>query len=264
MRDLSEDILEKGLKAIQWSVGKMVEKGKVRGTVEGIMNRIKPTTNLSSAENADFVFEAIIEDLETKKALFSELDGICPEQAIFATNTSAIPITKIAGATRRGARFVGTHFFSPVPMMGIIEIVRGLLTSDETVEIAEHLGKSLGKETLRVNRDVAGFALNRINFPSTIEAIRLVEAGVVNVEDVDKGMRLGFGRPMGLFEVSDLTGLDVALNAMNAVYEETQDEKFHPPMLLQRKVEIGHLGRKTGIGWYRYDEEGKKIGTAEV
>jgi 3-hydroxybutyryl-CoA dehydrogenase len=148
-------------------------------------------------------------------------------------------------------------------MMKIVEIVKGFLTSQETMNVAEHLCKSLGKETIRVNRDLAGFALNRINYPSTIEAIKLVEAGVVSVEDVDKGLRLGFGRPMGPFETSDLAGLDVALNGYSAVYQETQDEKFHPPMLLQRKVKAGQLGRKTGIGWYKYDDKGNKIGPAD-
>ncbi len=263
MRDLTDEIIEKGLKAIKWSVGKLVDKGKVQGTVEEIMGRIQPTTELSKAENADFVFEAIIENLNAKKELFAELDRICPGHTIFATNTSAIPITDIAEATQRGARFIGTHFFSPVPMMGILEIVKGLLTSDETLDVAERLGQNLGKETIRVNRDVAGFALNRISFPSTVESIRLVETGVVSVEDVDKGMRLGYGRRMGPFETTDMTGLDVLFNALNAVYEETRDMKFHPPMLLQRKVKIGHLGRKTGIGWYKYDETGNRIGPAE-
>ncbi len=263
MRDLNDEILEKGLNAVKWSVGKLIEKGKVQGTVEEIMGRIHPTTDLSLAKEADFVFEAIIEDVEIKRTLFSELDRICPDHTILATNTSAIPITNIAEATKRPSKVVGTHFFSPVPMMKIMELVRGLLTSDETLDVAERLGKSIGKQTIRVNRDVAGFALNRINFPSTIEAIKLVEAGVVSVEDVDKGMRLGFGRPMGPFETSDLAGLDVGLNAMSAVYKETQDEKFHPPMLLQRKVKIGHLGRKTGIGWYKYDEKGNKVGPAD-
>lgn len=251
------------LKAINWSVGKLVEKRKVDGTVEEIMGRIHPTTDLLLAKEGDFVFEAIFENLEVKRALFSELDEICPGHTILATNTSAIPITNIAEATKRASKVVGTHFFSPVPMMKILELVKGLLTSDETLEIAERLGKSIGKETIRVNRDVAGFALNRINFPSTIEAIKLVEAGVVSVEDVDKGMRLGFGRPMGPFETSDLAGLDVGLNVMSAVYNETQDEKFQPPMLLQRKVRIGHLGRKTGIGWYKYDDKGNKVGPAD-
>jgi 3-hydroxybutyryl-CoA dehydrogenase len=263
MRDLTDEILDKGLKAIQWSVGKLVEKGKVQGTAEQIMGRIQKTTELSGAAEADFVFEAVIENLDVKRSFFSELDKICSPHTIFGTNTSAIPVTNIAEATKRASKFVGTHFFSPVPMMRIAEIVRGLLTSDETVETAERLCQSLGKETIRVNRDVAGFALNRINFPSTIEAIKLVEAGVVSVEDVDKGMRLGFGRPMGPFETGDMAGLDVGYNAMSAVYKETQDEKFHPPMLLQRKVKIGQLGRKTGIGWYRYDEKGNKVGPAD-
>lgn len=263
MRDLTDEILDKGLKAIQWSVGKMVEKGKVQGTTEAIMGRIRKTTELSGAADADFVFEAVIENMDVKRSLFTELDKICAPHTLFGTNTSAIPVTNIAEATKRASRLVGTHFFSPVPMMRIVEIVRGLLTSDETVETAERLCQSLGKETIRVNRDVAGFALNRINFPSTIEAIKLVEAGVVSVEDVDKGMRLGFGRPMGPFETADMAGLDVGFNAMSAVYAETQDEKFHPPMLLQRKVKIGQLGRKTGVGWYRYDEKGNKVGPAD-
>ena len=264
MRDLTDELVENGLKNIRWSVDKLVEKGKVQGTVDEIMERIQGATGFAGANDADFVFEAIIENLEAKRELFSELDKICPEHTIFATNTSAIPITNIAEATRRASKFVGTHFFSPVPLMRIVEIVRGLLTSEETLEIAEHLGRSLGKETVRVNRDVAGFALNRINFPSTIEAIKLIEAGVVSVEDVDKGMRLGFGRPMGPFETADMAGLDVGFNAMSAVYKETQDEKFQPPMLLQRKVKMGHLGRKTGIGWYRYDERGNKIGPTDA
>ncbi len=263
MRDLTDEIVEKGLKAITWSVGKLVEKGKIQGTVDDILGRIQGTTDFSGVKDADFVFEAVIEDMEIKKMVFSELDKLCPAHTIFATNTSAIPITDIAQATQRASKVVGTHFFSPVPMMRIVEIVRGLLTSEETVEIADSLCKTLDKETIRVNRDIAGFALNRINFPSSVEAIRLVEAGVASVEDIDKGMRLGFGRPMGPFETADLAGLDIGFNAMSAVYEETQDERFHPPMLLQRKVRIGHLGKKTGIGWYRYDDKGNKIGPAD-
>ena len=262
MQDLSDDILQKSLDAIRWSVGKLVEKGRVKGTSEEIMNRIKPSTRLEAAESADFVFEAAIENLEIKRDIFSRLDKICPQHTILGTNTSAIPVTEIAVVTKRIDRVVGTHFFSPVPMMKAVEIVKGLGSSTESVDIAENLCRSLGKETIRVNRDVAGIVLNRLNFPATIEAIKLVEAGVATVEDIDKGMRLGFGRPMGPFETADMAGLDVGYNAMRAVYEETRDEKFFPPMLLQRKVKLGHLGRKTGIGWYTYDAEGKKIGMA--
>jgi 3-hydroxybutyryl-CoA dehydrogenase len=263
MRDLTEEILEKSLKAIHWSVGKLVEKGRVEGSADEIMGRIKTTTDLSGAGDADFVFEAIIENLEAKREVFKELDKICPVHTILATNSSAIPVTEIAEATQRIPKVAGTHFFSPVPMMKAVEIVKGLGTAEETVEIADELCKSLGKETIRVNRDVAGIVLNRINFPSTIEAIKLVEAGVATVEDIDKGMRLGFGRPMGPFETADMAGLDVGYNAMLTVYKETRDEKFHPPMLLQRKVKLGHLGRKTGIGWYKYDENGKKLEPAD-
>jgi 3-hydroxybutyryl-CoA dehydrogenase len=262
MQDLSDEILTKSLKAVRWSVGKLVEKGRVKGSVEEIMDRIKPSTRLEAAGRADFVFEAAIENLEIKRDIFSRLDKICPQHTILGTNTSAIPVTEIAVATERIDRVVGTHFFSPVPMMKAVEIVKGLGSSEESVDIAEKLCQSLGKETIRVNRDVAGIVLNRLNFPATIEAIKLVEAGVATVEDIDKGMRLGFGRPMGPFETADMAGLDVGYNAMRAVYEETRDKKFFPPMLLQRKVKLGHLGRKTGIGWYTYDAEGKKVGMA--
>jgi 3-hydroxybutyryl-CoA dehydrogenase len=263
MRDVADEILEKSLKTINWSVGKFVEKGKVAGTVAEILGRLNVTTDLEAAADADFVFEAIIENLEAKRKLFAELDKLCPAHTILATNTSAIPVTEIAVATQRVAKVAGTHFFSPVPMMRAVEIVKGLGTSDETVEIADNLCKSIGKETIRVNMDVAGIVLNRLNFPSTIEAIKLVESGVATVEDIDKGMRLGFGRPMGPFETADMAGLDIGFNAMTAVYNETRDPKFYPPMLLQRKVKLGQLGRKTGIGWYRYDETGKKLGPAE-
>ena len=262
MRDINNEILDKSLKAINWSVGKFVEKGKVEGSVQDIMGRLKVTTDLADAADADFVIEAIIENLEAKRTLFSELDKICPAHTILATNTSAIPVTEIAVATQRVPLVAGTHFFSPVPMMRAVEIVKGFGTSQETVDTADKLCQSIGKETIRVNIDVAGIVLNRLNFPATIEAIRLVEAGVTTVEDIDKGMRLGFGRPMGPFETADMAGLDIGFNAMTAVYNETRDEKFHPPMLLQRKVKLGQLGRKTGIGWYRYDENGKKLGPA--
>lgn len=263
MSDVSEELTKKGLKAIEWSAGKLVEKGKVKGSLAEIMGRIQITTGLSKAKDADFVFEAIIENLEVKRQLFAELDKICPAHTILASNSSAIPITEMAQATKRADKCVGVHFFSPVPMMRVAEVIKGMLTSNDTFLIADNLCKALGKETVRVNRDVAGFALNRINHPSVVEAIKLVEAGVVSVEDVDKGFRLGFGRPMGPFETADMAGLEVGFNAMSTVYRETQDEKFHPPMLLQRKVKMGHYGKKTGIGWYKYDDKGNKIGPAD-
>ena len=263
MMDIEHDMIQRGMKSIQWSVSKLVEKKKVEGTSDEIMGRITTTTSLEAAADADFVFEAVFEDLEIKTRVLSELDRICPPGTILGTNTSAIPITEIAEATKRPDRVVGTHFFSPVPMMRVVEIIKGLKTSEQTLKIATELCESLGKEIVRVNKDVAGFALNRFNAPATVEAIRLVESGVVSVEDLDKGARLGFGRPMGPFETADMAGLDVGLNAISAIYRETGDPKFMPPMLLQRKVKAGQLGRKTGIGWYRYDENGKKIGPAD-
>lgn len=263
MMDIEDIMIEKGMKNITWSVSKMVEKGKVEGSTEEIVGRIATTTKLSEAKDAEFVFEAVFENLEIKAKVFSELDKICPAATILASNTSAIPITEIAVATKRPEKVVGTHFFSPVPMMPVVEIIRGLKTSEQTMEIATKLCKSLGKEIVKVNKDVAGFALNRFNAPSTVEAIRLVECGVVSVEDLDKGIRLGFGRAMGPFETGDMAGLDVSLNAVSVIYRETGDPKFMPPMLLQRKVKAGQLGRKTGIGWYKYDDKGKKIGPAD-
>ena len=262
LRDMGDAILTQSIKTIRWSVDKLVQKGRVKGSTAEVMARLTVTTDLTAAAEADFVFEAIVENLDTKRALFAELDKLCPLPTILATNTSAIPVTEIAAATQRVDKVIGTHFFSPVPMMKAVEIVKGIGTSTETVAVADNLCKVIGKETIRVNHDLAGIVLNRINFPSMIEAIKLVESGVATVEDIDKGMRLGFARPMGPFETADMTGLDIGYNAMLTVYRETRDPKFHPPMLLQRKVTLGHLGRKTGIGWYRYDENGTKLGPA--
>ncbi len=264
LRDINDEILAKSLKTIKWSVGKLVEKGKVDGTVNEIMTRLTVTTDLAPAATADFVFEAIIEDLDAKRALFVELDRLCSAHTILATNTSAIPVTDIGEVTRRIENVVGIHFFSPVPIMKAVEIVKGVGTSKETVDRADKLCRSIGKAPIRVNIDLAGMVLNRINFPSMIEAIKLVESGVATVEDIDKGMRLGFARPMGPFETADMTGLDIGYRAMLAVYRETRDPKFYPPMLLQRKVKLGHLGRKSGIGWYHYDQNGNKLGPVDL
>jgi len=262
MHDLTNDILEKGLDAIRWSVSKFVEKGKVEGTVDEIMGRIKSTTDIADAVDADFVFEAVFEELEIKHEVFSKLDEICLPHAILATNTSAIPITEIAAATRRADKVVGTHFFSPVPMMKVVEVISGLSTSNETMQATKNLCRSIGKDPITCNKDVAGFLFSRLNAAGNIEIIKLVEQGVGTVEEIDKGVRLGLGRAMGPFETGDLTGLDVSLNAYMNIYNETRDPKFYPPMLLRRKVKAGHLGKKVGIGWYRYDDKGNRIGPA--
>ena len=256
LRDVSQDAVGKAVTNIAWSLGKFVEKGQITAEArEAALGRLGTTLTLDAAAESDFVIEAIFENKTLKQDVFRELDRLCPPHAIMASNTSAIPITELARVTHRPDRVLGTHFFSPVPMMPLCELVCGLDTSDETLTAAKSFVESLGKETITVKRDVAGFAINRINLPSTIEAIRLVEAGVITPEEVDKGMRLGMGRRMGPFETMDMTGLDVSLGAMLAIYEETQDARFWPPDLLRRKVAAGQLGRKVGRGWYVYEEK---------
>lgn len=262
MEDVTDDAVKKGLDAIRWSVNKFVEKGKVKGKVDEVMGRIATSTDMADAGDADFVFEAVFEDLKVKHEVFSKLDKICPSHTILATNTSAIPITEIAAATKRAERVIGTHFFSPVPMMPVVEVIRGLCTSDETMQATKELCQSIGREPITCNKDVAGFLFTRLNAAGNIEIIKLVEQGVGTVEEIDKGVRLGLGRAMGPFETGDLTGLDVSLNAYMNIYNETKDPKFFPPMLLRRKVKAGHLGKKVGIGWYRYDDKGNRIGPA--
>lgn len=258
MQDIADSAVKKGMDSIRWSLKKFYEKGTVKETPEIILNRITPTTDRKAGKDADLVIEAVFERMDIKQEVFQELDAICQPEAILATNTSALPITEIASVTRRPEKVVGTHFFSPVPMMRIVEIVKGLRTSPATLEIAQKYALSIGKEYITVQKDIAGFALNRLNIPSTLEAIRLVEAGVATPDDIDKGMRLGFGRAMGPLETNDLTGLDVTFNAAMNIYNETKDPKFWPPALLIRKVKAGELGRKTGKGWYEYTPDGKK------
>ena len=258
LNDISKEAIDKGLKDIAWSVSKFIEKGNLREDKETILNRIKTDDDFSSAADADLAIEAVFEKLELKQEIFRKLDEACQQNTILASNTSAIPITELGSMTKRPEKVLGIHFFSPVPMMPVAEIIRAIGTTEETILVGVDFVKSIGKEPIRVESDVAGFLLNRINFPSTIEAIRLVEQGIGTVEDIDKGMRLAFGRRMGPFETGDMVGLDVTYGALMACYEETKDPRFYPPQLLRRKVKAGHLGRKTGKGWYEYNEDGTR------
>jgi 3-hydroxybutyryl-CoA dehydrogenase len=262
MEDVNAEILAKGMQAIKGSVEKALEKGKVKGTVDEIVARIKTATNLEPAKTADFVVESVFENLELKRDIFRQLDDICPTDTLLATNTSGIPTTYIAEATKRPDKVVGTHFFNPVPVQRIAEVVKGLTTSEETMERAMDFCRSLGKEIIRINKDVQGFALVRIDIASYVEAMKLVEEGVASVEDIDKGFRLGYGRPMGPFETRDFAGLDIGWAVLQDLYQETGDSKFFPPMILRRKIKAGHLGKRVGIGWYRYDEKGNRMGPA--
>jgi len=258
VNDISQEAIEKGLKNMAWSISKFIEKGKLTEDKETILNRISTDNDFSSAGDVDLALEVVFEKLELKQEVFQKLDEACQENTILARNTSAIPITEIASLTRRPEKVLGIHFFSPVPMMPVAEVIRGIGTTEQTILVGVDFVKSVGKECIRVESDVAGFLLNRIDFPSTIEAIRLLEQGIGTVEDIDKGMRLAFGRRMGPFETGDMVGLDVTYGALMACYEETKDPCFYPPQLLRRKVKAGHLGRKTGKGWFEYKEDGTR------
>jgi 3-hydroxybutyryl-CoA dehydrogenase len=194
----------------------------------------------------------VFERLDVKQDVFRELDRICKSDAVLATNTSAIPVTRIATATGRPESVVGTHFFSPVPMMKLCELVRGYKTSDDTLARARGFAEAIGKTCIVVNRDIAGFVTTRLIAALVVEAVTLVESGVVSAEDLDTACKLGFGHPMGPLATTDLTGVDVLLHATRNIYEDTADEKFFPPELLARMVAAGDLGRKTGRGFYRY------------
>ncbi|MEV4281208.1 3-hydroxyacyl-CoA dehydrogenase family protein [Actinoplanes xinjiangensis] len=253
MRDVDDASLARGMSAIKDSLSRFAAKGRIaEADVEATLARITPTTDLDAAADADVVVEAIYEKVEAKHEVFKALDKICKPGAILGTNTSAIPITQIATVTSRPESVVGIHFFSPVPMMKLVELVRGYRTSDETLAAARNYAEEVGKTCVEVKRDVAGFVSNRLFSAILVEAIQLVESGVVSAADLDTVMKLGFGHAMGPLATVDLTGLDVMLNATSNIYRDTADEKFFPPELLQRMVTAGDLGRKTGKGFYSY------------
>lgn len=255
LRDVDEESIERGLTGIDKSLARFVAKDRLSETEAAEARaRIKGTTSLADAvADTDVVVEAIFENLEIKTELFQELDKYAPAGAVLATNTSAIPITRIAAATSRPQDVVGTHFFSPVPMMKLCELVRGYKTSDETLQRARDFAEAIGKTCIVVNRDVAGFVTTRLISAIAMEAVQLVESGVASAEDVDIACKLGFGHAMGPLQTADLTGVDILTNASQNIYNDTQDEKFAPPELLQRMVVAGDLGRKTGKGFYEYE-----------
>jgi 3-hydroxybutyryl-CoA dehydrogenase len=253
LRDISLEAVVKGRGAIEASLAKFAEKGAISTQdAEAALARITGTTDLDGAAQSDIIVEAIIEEVDLKAALFADLDRRAPQGAILATNTSAIPITRIAAATARPEAVVGTHFFSPVPMMKLCELVRGLKTSDETLAAARTWAEGIGKTCIVVNRDVAGFVTTRIITALVNEAIRLVETGVASPEDVDIACKLGFGHAMGPLATADLTGIDVMRRASMSIYNETAQPAFYPPELITRMAIAGDLGRKSGRGFYTY------------
>ena len=253
LQDVSQDGLARGVAGIEKSLAKLAQKGKLSsGDVVLALDRITTTTDLDAVGESEFIVEAVFEKIDIKAEIFARLDTICGDDVVLATNTSAIPITSIAAFTSRPEMVVGTHFFSPVPMMALCELVRGYKTGDETLQRARDYAEGIGKTVIVVNRDVAGFVTTRLITALSNEAISLVESGVATAEDVDIACRLGFGHAMGPLTTSDMTGVDIMLNATSNIYADTQDEKFNPPELLRRMVQAGDLGRKTGKGFYDY------------
>jgi 3-hydroxybutyryl-CoA dehydrogenase len=253
LRDLSEEAVDRGVHMIRTSLTRLAAKGTIaEAHVESTLARIRTTTELDAAGDADIVIEAVFERLDVKQEVFRQLDRICKGDAVLATNTSAIPVTQIASVTDRPESVVGTHFFSPVPLMKLCELVRGYKTSDATLERVRDFAEDVGKTCIVVNRDIAGFVTTRLISALVVEAVKLVESGVVSAEDLDVACKLGFGHAMGPLATTDLTGVDVMLHATRNIYADTADAKFFPPELLARMVTAGDLGRKTGRGFYTY------------
>ena len=253
LRDVTDDALRQGIAEIERSTARLVEKNRLSAEDrDATLARITTTRDLGQAAEADIVVEAVFEQVEVKQELFGELDRICRADAVLATNTSAIPITTIASATTRPESVVGTHFFSPVPVMSLCELIRGLRTSDATLAAARSFAESVGKTCVVVNRDVAGFVTTRLISALVVEAVRLYESGIASAEDIDTACRLGFGHAMGPLATIDLTGVDILRHAAATIYAETGDTKFFPPETLTRMVAAGDLGRKSGRGFYTY------------
>lgn len=254
MRDIKDDFVQRGLKAIDKFLSKGVERGKVTPEQKAaVLGRVVGTTDMGELAKCDFIIEAVIEDLDLKKQVFSELDSICKPETILATNTSSMSITLIAAATKRQDRVVGMHFFNPVPLMRLVEIIHGYNTSDETVKITTELAQKMGKETVEVKVDSPGFIVNRLMIPHMIEAVKLLEEGVATREDIDKALKLGLNYPMGPFELMDFTGIDICKFVADYFYLElNKEQKWAVPTTMKNQVRSGQLGRKSGKGWYDY------------
>lgn len=252
VRDLEQAFLERARKAIEGSTARFVEKGKLSGADRAAaLDRISYLTDLDEVVGCDLIIEAVTEDLAVKNALWSELDGRCGAQVVFASNTSSLPIASMAAVTSRADRFCGLHFFSPVPMMPLVEVVRTVATSEETFDRVLAFARGLGKEAV-VARDTPGFIVNRLLVPYLIDAAREAARGLASIRDIDQAMQLGAGHPMGPLTLLDLIGLDTALKVADVLYDEFREPQFAAPPLLRRMVTMGYLGRKTGRGFYDY------------
>ncbi len=252
VREVSEELSRKGRARIEASLARAVEKGKLDGAArDAAKARLSETTHLEDLADCDIVIEAIVENLETKNATFAALDRACKAETIFCSNTSSLTITEMSAATTRPDRFAGLHFFNPVPVMKLVEVVRTIATSKETEDTVFEFAKSLGKEPIRAN-DNSGFVVNRLLVPYLLDAVRALEEGVGTKEDIDRGMELGCGHPMGPLRLLDFVGLDTTYFIAEIMFNEYREKRFAPPPLLKRMVLAGRLGKKSGRGFYDY------------
>ncbi len=252
VREINDEFLQKGLGAIDKFLAKGVERGKMTEEAKATtLANLQGTTNLDDLAACDIIIEAAVENIEIKKELFGELDKKCPAHTIFASNTSSLTVTEMAAATNRPDRFVGLHFFNPVPLMKLVEVVRTIATSQEAFDAAFEFGRKIGKEPIAC-KDNSGFVVNLLLVPYLLDAIRAVENGVASVEDIDKGMQLGCGYPMGPLTLLDFVGLDTTYYIANIMFDEYRESKYAPPPLLRKMVLAGYHGRKSGKGFYDY------------
>jgi 3-hydroxybutyryl-CoA dehydrogenase len=255
LQDKDREQLRKAQASNRGHLERRVEKGRLtQRDSENALDRVRLTTELEeAAQDADFVIEAVFEDLDLKRSIFGDLDRVAPSEAVLATNSSTISVSKIAEGVRRPERCVNMHFFYPVLVMDLVEIVRGPQTSDETVTRATEMARAMGRTPVLLNKEIDGFIVNRILHAATQEAYRLLDAGVASFEDIDTAVEKGLNWPMGPFRLGDFSGLDVTYSARLHMYRTTGDERYRPSPQLEAKVKAGRLGRKTGEGWYRYD-----------
>ena len=252
VRDIKDEFVQRGLSGINKNLSKLVSKGKMtEETKEEILSRISGTTDMNLAADCDLVVEAAIENMKIKKEIFAELDGICKKETILASNTSSLSITEVASATSRPDKVIGMHFFNPAPVMKLVEIIRGMATSQETFDAVKNLSLEIGKEPVEV-KEAPGFVVNRILIPMINEASFILQEGIASVEDIDTAMKFGANHPMGPLALADLIGLDVCLAIMEVLYNEFGDTKYRPHPLLRKMVRAKLLGRKTGVGFYDY------------
>jgi 3-hydroxybutyryl-CoA dehydrogenase len=252
VREVNDQLSEKGKASITKSLDKAVDKGKLEsGARESALQQLKFTTSLEDLKDCDIIIEAVTEDLALKNEMFKTLDAVCPPHTIFASNTSSLTVADMAAATKRPDRVLGLHFFNPVPVMKLVEVVRTIATSDDAYQTAFAFAQKIGKEPVEA-KDTSGFIVNRLLVPYMLDAIRCLEQGLASIEDIDKSMQLGTGYPMGPFVLSDFVGIDTLYRIAEIMFEEFREPRFAPPPLLKRMVTMGYYGRKTKRGFYDY------------